>query len=266
MKRYANIFFLYSQHVVNFRSRIFIWFLISFLNPISLLIFWLAVAREKGNILSGWNISSISTYYLFLVIASSFIIAHIEEDVAVRDIKEGQLITYLLKPISYYWFKFFDEAPWRMMQGFFGLITFITFFIFFPKIISFPNTLAEIITAVLIIVFAFFISFTFKMIIGLTAFWFVDFWGLQQIVEVILVIFAGSIMPLEFFPAWLKSLALVTPFPYIIYYPIISLESKLNLNQSIHVLSIQIVWLVILMFVYKFLWKKGVKIFTGVGQ
>lgn len=264
--KYLKIFFLYFQHVTNFRSRIFIWFLTSFLNPLFVLIFWIAVIKDNGNVLGSWNLSSITTYYLLLIIAGSFIIAHIEEDVAIKDIREGQLVTHIIKPMSYFWMKFLSELGWRIMQGFFGVLIFIIFYIFFQRFVSLPNTFSEIIFSALIIILAFLISFTFKMIIGITAFWFIDFWGLQQITEVIIVILAGFIMPIELFPSWLENLSKITPFPYMIYYPIISLQSKLTNPQLINIVLIQTVWLVILGGTYKWLWGRGIKKFTGVGQ
>ncbi len=264
--RYVNIFLLIFQHVTNFRSRIFIWFLTSFLNPLSLLIFWIAVFREKGDVLAGWSLSSLSTYYFLIIIAAAFIIVHIEEDVAIHDIREGDLIKYLLRPFSYYWMKFFDEIPWRIIQGFFGFMAFIIFYLLFSKFILLPHTLVGITTTFLIVLLAFFISFTFKMIIGLTAFWFIDFWGLQQIIEVVIIVLAGLIMPIEFFPHWLKNISLISPFPYMIYYPILSFQSKLIDSQVIQTVLIQIFWLAILYLIYRFLWSRGLKKFTGVGQ
>lgn len=264
--KYFKIFFLYFQHVTNFRSRIFIWFLTALLNPLFVLIFWIAVIKDNGNVLGSWNLSSITTYYLLLIIAGSFIIAHIEEDVAIRDIREGQLVTYIIKPMSYFWMKFLSELGWRIMQGFFGVMIFIIFYIFFQRFVSLPNTFSEIIFSALIVILAFLISFTFKMIVGITAFWFIDFWGLQQIIEVIIVILAGFIMPIELFPDWLENLSRVTPFPYMIYYPIISLQSKLANPALINIILIQAVWLVVLGGTYKWLWRRGIKKFTGVGQ
>ncbi len=266
MLRYYRVFLLHFERVVNFRSRIFVWFLSPFINCLFLLIFWVAVIKASGSSISGWSIPGITSYYLILAIAGSFIIAHIEEDVAVRDIREGQLVSFLLKPISYFWSKFANEIPWRIMQGFFGVVVFFIFSLFLPKIVDLPDTAALAIVSFLIILLAFLLSFTFKMIVGITAFWLIDFWGLQQIVDVVILLLAGFIAPLEFFPKLLQTIALITPFPYMIYYPIMSLQSKLELSQGLKVIAIQLMWLVLLCLVYKILWRKGVKRFTGEGQ
>jgi len=266
MIQFFKIFLLHFERALNFRSRIFVWFLTALLNPISLLIFWVAVYKEKGNVLSGWNLSNISSYYLLMIIASSFIIAHIEEDVAIRDIREGELVSYLLKPVSYFWMKFVSEVPWRIMQGMFGLGFFIIFFVLFKNLITLPSTPLLIFSSFIIIALAFFISFSLKMLVGLTAFWFIDFWGFQQVVEVTLLFLAGFVIPIDFFPAWLKTITFATPFPYMVYYPVLSLQSRLNLPEISHVIIMQAFWLIAMYFIYQFLWKRGVKRFTGVGQ
>lgn len=264
--KYLRIFFLCFQHVMNFRSRSFVWFLIALLNPLFVLIFWTAVVKANGGLLGNWNLSSISTYYFLLIIATSLILSHIEEDVAIRDIREGQLVTYLTKPFSYFQLKFISEIGWRIMQGFFGVMIFSIFYLFFQRFVVLPNSLLEILFSALIIMLAILISFTFKMIVGITAFWFIDFWGLQQIIEVIIVILAGFVMPIELFPDWLENISKATPFPYMIYYPIISLQSKLTNPQLINVILIQLGWIIGLAAIYRWLWVRGVKRFTGVGQ
>lgn len=266
MTKFFKTLILSSQHALNYRGRMFVWFLGSFINPLSLLIFWVAVYKEKEDLLSGWSVSNISAYYLLLVIAGSFIIAHIEEDVAIRDIREGGLVNYLLKPVSYYMMKLADEIPWRVVQGLFGLIIFAGFLLLFPRLVSLPTELFLIFSSILIIALAFILSFTFKMVIGLTAFWFIDFWGFQQVVEVLILILAGFVLPIEFLPKTLQTVSLSTPFPYMIYYPILSIQSKISTDQAFFVILMQISWIGILYLLYKLLWSLGIKKFTGVGQ
>lgn len=191
---------------------------------------------------------------------------HIEEDVAVYDIKEGELVRYLTRPISYYWMKFFDEIPWRIIQGFFGVIIFTVCLILFHKFLMFASSLEAIIYAVILTVFAYLVSFTFKMIVGMVAFWFTDYWGFQEILEVVIVVLAGFIMPITFFPHLLKTIALLTPFPYIIYYPITAFQGAMTNDMFVQAVMGQLIWLVILVVVYKIMWLKGVRKFTGVSQ
>src|SRR5689334_7180600 len=105
--RYFRIFLLHFQQAFALRSRSLVWFGISLFNPVTFLIFWTGAYNEKSTLFAGWNLSYVSTYYFLLVIASSLLIVHIEEDISYWDIQQGGLSRYLLKPFSYVKSKFF---------------------------------------------------------------------------------------------------------------------------------------------------------------
>ncbi len=264
--RYINMFLLHFQDAFYERARSFVWFLIPSLNALLILIFWIGVFHEKGVAFSNWSLPSISSYYFLLIIAGSFLEMHIEEDVARLDIQEGGLSMYLLRPFSYFWFKFFHEIPWRIIQGTYGLLLFAVFGLFFGRFVQFADSFLVLGLSFIIIVLAFFMSFVFKMIIGISAFWITDFTGLQQIVELIFLIFAGYIIPLEFLPQFFANVAYNLPFSYMIYFPIVALEGKLSVFALLRVIETQLLWMVILSLIYKYLWKKGIREFTAIGQ
>lgn len=264
--RYVRIFAIHFQEAFALRSRSVVWFLIALLNPLTYFLFWSGMYAGNQIPFAQWNISSIATYYFLLVIAGSLLIVHIEEDVAHWDIQQGGLSRYLLKPFSYIRLKFFEELPWRIIQAFFGVIIFIMFWILFGSFIAVAHTPLDIALAVFIIVLGFIISFIFKMIVGISALWLTDYSGLQQLVEAIIFIFAGMLMPLEFLPNGLQQIAYATPFSYIIYFPLMAFQGKLTLIESIRTIGIQFIWIVLLAGIYQVLWKKGVRLFTGIGQ
>lgn len=241
------------------------WLILSVINPLLLLIFWTGVSQSGAGSLAGWSLSSITTYYLLLIFASSFLITHRETDIAVLDIQEGGLVSYLLKPFSYFLLHFFGELGWRVMQGSFAVIIFLILSVLLNHTITSATPLSFLLSFC-IIVLGYVISFTLKFLLGLSAFWVIDFRGIQQIGDVLLLILAGFIMPISLFPPLLEHIALLTPFPYMVYFPVISLQGELFPFQQIQVITVQLVWLSILFLVYKVMWRSGIKKFTGVGQ
>lgn len=264
--RYVRMFLLFFQDVNVQRARSFVWFLLSLLNPFLLLIFWTGVYTQTHLTLQGWSLSTISSYYLLLIIASAFLDVHIEETVAILDIREGGLVKYLTRPFSYFWLAFISELPWRVFQGGLGVLIFFFFALFFTSLVQLTRDPFILILSLLIIVSAYMLSFVFKMILGLSAFWVTDFWGLQQLVEVAALSFAGFLMPLEFYPKLLEQVAYILPFSYIIYFPVIAIQGKLSVLQLFQVLGTQALWICALTICYKYLWRKGIQKFVGVGQ
>lgn len=264
--RYLRIFALHFQRAFALRSVSVVWFMIALLNPLTYFLFWSGMYAGNQIPFAQWNISSLATYYFLLIIAGSLLLVHIEEDVAYWDIQQGGLSRYLLKPFSYIRSKFFEELPWRIIQGMFGVIIFIGFWIFFGSFVTLAHTPAAILLAVGIAVCGYIISFLFKMIVGISALWFTDSSGLQQLVEAILFIFAGMLMPLEFLPKTVQQAAYAMPFSYIIYFPLMAFQGQLTHGESLRTIGIQIVWILLLAGIYQVMWKKGIRLFTGLGQ
>lgn len=263
--RYFRIFLLQTQEVLEARSLSVVWFLTSLTTPILMLIFWSGATAAAGGKIFSWSYSNFATYYLFIALAGSMLTAHIEENIAFEDINKGELSQYILKPFPYYARKFLMELPWRLFQGCLAITGIIIVAFFVKNLVSVTSSPIVFFLAVFIAILAFILSFTFKMILGLLAFWFTEISGVMNVNEIIFGIASGAIIPLEFFPRSLRMIFDVLPFSYMIYYPIIAFLGKLNITTLLQVILMQLLWIAILGLVYKFTWAKGRKTFTAVG-
>ena len=114
--RYLRIFLLYAQDTLTEKSRAFIWLLLPVVNGGFFLIFWYAALQHGQATVGGWNSQQFIRYYLLLMIVGVLFNSHIE-DLLERDIKSGEIVKYLLKPLSFYWSLCFIELPYRLIQG-----------------------------------------------------------------------------------------------------------------------------------------------------
>jgi ABC-2 type transport system permease protein len=235
-------------------------------SPLILILFWKGAAGNK-QIVPGWDFSSLASYYFFLTIAFSLIVSHTEKDIAENDIRDGLLVAYLLRPVSYYWKKCLEETPYRIVQTGYAVILCLVFFFFFGKsLFVFSNNLPTILLGIIMIILAFFLSFTMKMIMGLAAFWFTDTRGFFEALYATEFALGGTLIPLVLLPQMIAPVAYVLPFSYILYFPIIAIQGKLGIVELFHVIGIQIIWLFAFGFLYHLLWSLGIKKFSGVGQ
>src|SRR5438477_234288 len=101
--RYVRIFLTCAQGVLAERSEQIVWLLLSCIGPILMMLFW-----QGASPIRDWTGSLIISYYILVISAGAFLMSHAEEGTALRDIQEGNLSMYLLKPFSYFWLKFFD--------------------------------------------------------------------------------------------------------------------------------------------------------------
>lgn len=262
--KYLHIFLLNVVKVTEHRVRSFIWFLFGLVNPLIVLLFWRG-AYSVGQIKTS-TMTELTSYYFFLVIAMVLLISHIELDVGEYDIKRGNLTKYLLRPFSYYWAKFFEEIPYRFLQALYGAIAIVILILLFGRFFSISLTPTLFITSLVISTLGFFLSFTFKMITGIIAFWVTDISGIMDTVPVVIAIFGSTLLPLYMMPSWLKDIAYALPFSYMLYFPIRSFQGKLTIANSFQVIFFQSLWLLVLVALYKFLWRRGVRKYTSFGQ
>lgn len=262
--RYLRIFLLHFQYVFAHPSKTFVWFLMALVAPMGNLVFWIAAIASNKYI--GVTISFITSYYFLQVFLGTLLMSHQENEIGNQDIHEGQLTQYLLKPFSYFWLNFFEELPYRLIESVFSLALLLLFFAFFNQFLKITHDPMGIIGAIVISVLALSLSFTFKMGLGLTAFWTTDTHGLFGYSEILIFILAGYIMPLSFMPVWLKQISFTLPFSYMLYFPIIAVQGTLSSIDILKIIFIQCTWLVILTIIYKMLWKRGIRKFTAIGQ
>ncbi len=263
--RFLKIFTLHAQHVFQYRLRNFVWFLNSLINPLVLLMFWKGILKP-GHVQNGWTNESIQSYYLLLIVGLALLIHHVELMVGYYEIKQGNLVQSLLRPYSHLKLRFISESPWRLIQGFYGCISLIILYLFFGLSLSITSDPIMLGTSMVIMVLAFFLSFIVKMVVGLTAFWLTNIDGLLEFIDVLFIMFAGMIIPINLFPDWLAVVAYGTPFPYMLYYPIASIVGVHTETQLIQIITMQLVWIGLFTSLYVLMWNKGLKKFSGVGQ
>lgn len=252
------------QRVFQERGRAFVWFLVGLVGNGTMVLFWTAALSEHSR--NGQlTVSYMQSYYMLLLTAGSLLMSHIETDVAEHDIAQGGLSMYLLKPISYIWIRFADELPWRLLTGAFGAMMCSILAVTLVPLQITHDPLLLFLTMVMA-VFALMLSFVMKMILGFTAFWLTNIRGLQDLLEITLLLTAGYVIPIHLYPQTLQQFLVLTPFPYMVYYPVVAIMGSLSINQVLKVLVIQLLWLGVFIGIYRWIFNAGLKKFSGVGQ
>lgn len=248
---------LYFERTIEYRLRSLIWILIPITNNITLILFWAG---------SGNSSSSVSSYYVLMTIVGLITVSHTEYEVAEVDIKQGGLVNYLTKPISYFTIQLISEIPYRVLHGVYALLILGGFIVFIPGLVT--STLNPLYIPLIIIIFVlgYLISYSFKMAMAFSAFWFKDTMGFFELMTIAIIIFSGGIMPIPWYPRFLQTICKILPFSYFGYYPVIALQGALSFFSLMRLILIQGVWFCSLYLLQSYLWKQGMKKFSAVGQ
>ncbi len=184
-----------------------------------------------------------------------------------KDIQNGEMSRYLLKPQSYYWHNIiFNEIPYRIIQGLYGIIVIAIIVVLFPGFFNIGHDKAFFILGIMSAIMGFFICANIEFILGLLAFWFYDLKLVHNAYEVIFIMLGGINIPLYLYPHFLEQIALFTPLPYILYVPTLLLTGQVVGKAIGGLIGQQIMWLAVTSILYLIIWKRGIRVYTASGS
>jgi ABC-2 type transport system permease protein len=92
-------------------------------------------------------------------------------------------------------------------------------------------------------------------------------WGAQFLVVVVVIEFmSGSLFPIDILPAVMQKILYSLPFPYLIFFPLQTYLGKLPVTAVLAGLTVSISWAVVLWFILKFIWSRGLKVYQAYGR
>jgi ABC-2 type transport system permease protein len=150
-----------------------------------------------------------------LVLCYPFLHSEIDEDV-----RSGNLAYSLLRPASYLWSRYFrglGAVCARLLILVAGGIAFP--FLFGSGFPEHPMGLCYFIPLALASVA---VGIIFQISIGICSFWVQDSNPLYWVWQKSMFLLGGLLLPFDIYPPWLKNFAEYSPFPYLLYRPVIA--------------------------------------------
>ena len=180
------------------------------------------------------------------------------------EIREGMIAVYLTKPI--------DFQLYALAANFGSLLMALT-------AVTIPTVL--ILTLIfkvkvalgiglflfpLSLLLAFLISFSIDYFVGIMAFYSESVWGLSITKEIIVTVFSGALIPLQFFPDVLQKTLLWLPFQAIYHTPIMMVtKADQGLDVFLPMLLIQMIWAVTLFLLTRLFYNQAIKVLRIAG-
>lgn len=103
------------------------------------------------------------------------------------------------------------------------------------------------------------VSFAFRFLYNLPAFWLTDYRGVAVIAIIAVNLLSGFSVPVAFFPSWLAAIARATPFPAMIQTPIDLFVGNTSGTAVVEALAVQAGWLTALLFAGRTLFAAGTR-------
>jgi len=267
MKKYWSVFkisfvqeFAYKANFIMWRVRnVFQIFIVFFL--------WDSIFADPGRELFGYNRAQILTYVFGIIVVKAFVLSARAVDVA-GEIADGRLTNYLLKPIGYFKYWLTRDLSSKALNFAFATVEVgILYFILRPPLFLQVSPI-YVFAFLVAVALAILIFFHLLFITGLVPFWYPEAaWGAQFLfVWVFTEFLSGATFPLDILPIAIQKGLYLTPFPYLVFFPIQVYLGKLGAIEIVKGLGIMAAWIVFLRFTTNWLWHKGLRVYRAEGR
>lgn len=180
------------------------------------------------------------------------------------DIRHGRITRYLLFPISMFEITTCQYVGAVIVQGLGALVGVTTVLLVTDVLPVYPMS-ANFWAALGMVALASLFWYLVHFIVGLMAFWLEELWTFFVLFQIGARFLAGNPIPIDLFPHWFQSASTFLPFQWIFYAPIrlvLDPEPRPDLWLGLHVLG---AWCLGMYLLYRFVWSRGLKMYTAAG-
>src|SRR5437879_7391245 len=156
--KYISVFNLGLHNTVVYRWNYFLRALFGLIPLAGTVFLWRAIFKERGGSLHGYDYGSMIYYYLLTILVSNLVTPTEDEWQIAADIREGQINSFLTKPLSYLAYRFSIFLSGRLVYTAVTLPPIALIFLYFRHYILLPEHLMTYFYALVSMLMAAFIQ------------------------------------------------------------------------------------------------------------
>lgn len=263
MRKYLILLKTSIIETMSYRGTLVVWVLNTMFWMGAFPFVWWNVYGESNDI-GGITKSTMLAYFFLMPVFDSILVSWAYNNIE-GDIKDGNMSSKLLQPISYLGYVFFNERGWIITRFIFSLIVMGIIYSLARDFINLPPLSVSHLWLIPLIPLSMALYFLFCVLTGFSAFfttrtsWFEQGWWMIQTIA------CGYLAPIAFYPEWAQTVLSYTPFPLLIQTPLLVALNQLSTQDILRQMLIGVVWVIILILIIIPIWKKGMRKLESVG-
>lgn len=263
-RKYFSVFKISWEQGFIYRLNFVLWRVRSVLQLILIYFVWWTVFQSQTQVF-GYTEKSIVTYILVAALIRAIILSTRVMDIA-GTINEGQLSNFLVKPLSLIGYFFSRDIADKLLNISFVVVEVILFILLLKPAIIIQTNLNLLFLFLLATILGLILFFLISFTIGLFAFWIENSWGPFFLLNILMESLGGGLFPTDILPSPLDKIVLLTPFPYLIYFPAKVYLGDLGSFNLFLGFGILVFWVLLMWFMMRWILTAGLKRYSAEGH
>jgi ABC-2 type transport system permease protein len=265
VKKYFVIFNLGLQDTFVYRWNYFMRATFGLIPLAGTVFLWRAVFKEPGGGMHGYNYGSMIYYYLLTIVVSNLVTPTEDEWQIAGQIREGQINSFLLKPVNHLAYRFCLFVSGRLVFTAVTIPPVALILFYFRDYLALPSHPVTYFCAFASLLMAALIQFFITYTIALAAFWILEISTIVFIIYSFEYFLGGQMFPVDIMPGGIQATMKWLPFYYELFCPIAIFMERLRGAEMMQALAIQCGWVLFMWTGARFMWKRGLGHYQAVG-
>ncbi len=263
--KYLAVFNLGLQNTFVYRWNYFLRALFGLIPLAGTVFLWRAIFQERGGGMQGYDYGSMIYYYLLTILVSNLVTPTEDEWQIAADIREGQINSFLTKPVNYLAYRTSIFLSGRLVFTVVTIVPIALIFWYFRSFLTFPSSPLTYFWALISLAMAAFMQFFITYTLAMMAFWILEISTIVFIVYSFEYFLGGQMFPLDIMPAGIQAVMKWLPFYYELFCPIAIFLERLRGGELAQALVIQTLWLLATWAAANLMWRRGLNHYQAVG-
>lgn len=263
MKKYLQVmsgslqeYFAYRLNFILWRVRVVVSILISFF-------LWKTIFTSNNQVF-GYRESQMLTYIILITFLNGMVLSTQTFRVA-EEINQGTLSKFLIRPLSYFGYVLSRDVSDKIINTFFSVFEMTLLILVLQPPIFVQTSSFWLGLFIPTVIFSALLFFEIGMLLSIIGFWSRETWAPRFIFFILVTFLAGTYFPLDILPPPIYEFLQLLPFTYLIFFP---LKIYLGMKGTFLLVKgfiVMFLWILGLAVILKYLWRRGLKIYTAEG-
>lgn len=265
MKKYFCSFRMGMKSEYEYRLN-FIFVLFSAFFPMIIQTFlWIAIfENSKKPIVYGYTLNQMILYTILSQMIAKFLKTGVETEIS-TDVKTGGLSKYIIKPFNYLLYKLFGFVGKKAIHMEIILVFILIVLVVFNWKVQITMSIGRGVVFLVAVFLALILSFYIFCCLSMLSFWVTDAWGIFFGARFLIDMMSGAIFPIDIFGETIIKVFQALPFQYMVYFTVNIITGKISLHMALQGIGIQVIWILVLGLLTRYLWKRGLLQYVAVG-